>query len=329
MQDANSNGLPAITQDSAKQKLAIALTKATLSVQALQDEADGLTFNEDQENLNAIAVFLGKTGKSEKVVEGEHKILKEPFLEGGRACDAAKKDMLAAISAIKTPVQARYNTLCDKIATDKKKAEQEKEAERVLLAGIESNVLSFSQKIANCSTRKELNDVERLINLEKSPSRATKYGNHHQKAIDRYDEVLLPILKDQKTKIEEKEKLEKELEKTDDPEKHDELKGKLEEKENEIIQNQVKVQEDALKQKPEDILEPEIILPEVKAKRTDIVPEIVDLNQAFKKCPELLNIELKVMDAKKLGKTLQEAGAFGDKEELIVNGIKYTIKKSW
>ena len=141
--------------------------------------------------------------------------------------------------------------------------------------------------------------------------------------------MLLPILTDQKTKIEEKEKLEKQLEKATDPEKHEEIKAKLEEKENEIIQNQVAVQEQALNQESSSVIEPEVIMPDVKVRRTDIVCEIVDLELAFKKSRDLLNIELKVAEAKKIGKILQDAGSFGSKEELISNGIKYTIKKQW
>jgi len=320
-------GLPAITPDAAQQKMSIALTKATLSIQGMQDEADALVFNED--NLEKISGLLGKIKNAEKEIDDAHKTGKEPFLAGGRAWDTAKKDMLAATGNIKNPVLQKYTALCNEIDRRNREAEQKKEAEKKILDGIEANILDFSQKIAACVTRKDLNDVERLINLEKSPSRANKYGEHHQKAIDRYNEVLLPILTDQKTKIEEKEKLEKQLEKTDDPEKHEELTQKLAEKENEIMQNQVLVQEQALTQSSMEVVEPEVITTSVKARRTDMACEIVDMAIVFKKAPELLAIELKLADAKKLGNTLKEAGAFGDKEELIVNGIKYTIKKIW
>jgi hypothetical protein len=324
-----SAGLPAITPDAAKQKLSIALTKATYSIQSLQDEADSLVFNEDQENIDKMKSFLEKGKKMTKTIEEEHKVIKEPYLEGGRACDTAKKDMTQSVMDVISPVQNKYTDICNKIDREKRDKEAKEAEEKRIKDGIESNVLSFSQQIAACATKKELNDVERLINLEKSPTRSSKYGDHHQKAIDRYNEVLIPILKDQKTKIEEKEKLEEELRKTDDPEKYDEVKEKLEQKENEIVQNQVRVQEDALKQESEAVIEAEVILPTVKTSRVDMSCEIVDVSQAFKKCPELLNIELKLADAKKLGNTLKEAGAFGDKDEIIVNGIKYSIKKKW
>lgn len=324
-----ANSLPAITQDAVKQKISIALTKATISIQAMQDEADSLVVNDEPENLTKVAEFLAKVKKADGIITAEHETGKKPFLDGGRMWDAAKKDLLAATSAVKNPIQEKYTAVCNEIDRKAREAEQKKAAEKQILEGIESNVLSFSQKIAACQTRADLNSVERLINLEKSPNRAAKYGDHHQKAITRYDEVLLPILKDQKTKIEEKEALEKELHATTDASKHEELTQQLEEKQNEIMQNQVKVQEQALVQEQPGVQEVEIVMPTIKTKRTDIVCEIVDLPLVFKKTPHLLNIELKTIDAKKQGQLLKDAGLFGDKDEAIVNGIKYTIKKSW
>ncbi|HRP33523.1 MAG TPA: hypothetical protein PKV73_16620 [Agriterribacter sp.] len=321
--------LPAVSPETVKQRLSIALTKATVSIQALQDEADSLVFNEDQENIDRIAVFLGKVRKGEKTIEDEHKVIKEPFLEGGRACDAAKKDMLAAIAGVKTPVHSKYTTLCAEIDRKKQEAERQKEVQRKILEGIETNVMTFSQQIAECTTKSELLEVERRINLEKAPSRAAKYGDHHATAIEKFNTVLLPILKDQKSKIEDRERLQSVLAKTEDAEKHAELMQKLDEKDNEILQNQVKVQEQALQHTAIGDMEPEILMPTVKQTRTDIVCEIVDVQQVFKKSPELLNIELKLAEAKKRGQLLKDAGSFGDKDELTVNGIKYSIKKKW
>lgn len=317
-----------ISPERVAQKLSIALTKLSLSSQSMQDEADSLVFNEDQDNLNCIAAFLLKTKKAEKAVEEEHKIIKEPHLAASRACDSAKKDVLGVISSISEPVRKKYSELCEAVDRKKREQEQKIENDKRILAGIEANVLTFSQEIAACFDKKALTDIERRINLEKSQTRASKYGDFHQKAISRFDEILIPILKDQKKKIDEREELQKQLENSNSAEKHDELVQKLEEKDNEILQNQVKIQENALKQEAISS-EHEVIMPEVRAKRTEVVAEIVDVAIVFKKNPELLNIELKVLEAKKQGVFLRDSGAFGDKEELIVNGIKYSIKRSW
>lgn len=317
-----------ISPERVAQRLSIALTKLSLSSQSMQDEADSLVFNEDQENLNRIAAFLVKAKKAEKAIEEEHKIIKEPHLAASRACDSAKKDVIGVISSISEPVRKKYTELCESVDRKKREQEQRIENEKRILAGIEANVLTFSQEIAGCFDKKSLTDIERKINLEKSPTRSSKYGDFHQKAIERFDEILIPILKDQKRKIDERDELQKQLESSNSAEKHDELMQKLEEKGNEILQNQVKIQETALNQASVET-EHEVIMPEVKAKRTDVVAEIVDVSVVFKKNPELLNIELRVIEAKKQGAFLRDSGAFGDKEELIVNGIKYSIRKSW
>lgn len=328
MSEAN-NGLSPVTPEGAKQRMVIALTKLSISTQKMQNEADSLVFNEDQESLDAIKFFIEKGKKAEKAIEDEHKIGKEPFLLAGRAWDTAKKDLLSVIGEIKNPVITKYTALCNDIDRKKREMEQKEAKKRQILADIEASILTFSQKIADCTSKKELTDVERLINLEKSESRATRYGDFHEKAIERFNEVLIPIIRDQKSKIEEREKLQEELKKETDPEKFDELKDKLEQKENEILQNKVEVQQNALNPVVSAPVEPDYISPSVDIKRTDVVPEIVDINQVFKKQRDLLKIELKVADAKKIGNTLKAAGAFGDKDEIIVDGIKFTIKKSW
>ena len=78
-----------------------------------------------------------------------------------------------------------------------------------------------------------------------------------------------------------------------------------------------------------EYVKPEVIMPAVKSKRTDIVCEVVDMEVALKKARHLLSIELKTAEAKKQGQLLKDAGSFADKDEIIVNGIKYSIKKSW
>jgi len=104
---------------------------------------------------------------------------------------------------------------------------------------------------------------------------------------------------------------------------------KKEQVEDSIIENQVKIQEQALNQAAPQGAFVEEVLPNLKTKRMDIISEIVDIEAAFKKNRELLSIELKTIDAKKTGRMLYDAGAFGNNEELVVNGIKYSLKKQW
>ena len=327
--NAGSNGA-LITADVAKSKLSIALTKANLLVQTLQNRANDLIIDDDPENMEAVQAFLKDSKWALKIVEDSHKEIKKPFFEAGKACDMAKNELTAIIEEISKPVNAKYTVVCNEIDRKKREQEEKKQREQQIKTGVEANILDFATKIAGSKTKKDLTDVERLINLEKSDSRSAKYGEWHEYAIGRYDEVLLPIIKEQKIKVDEFEKLEAKLAKENDPAKADELKSQIENKENEIAQNQVKVQEVALNQTMMPVSnEAEEVLPEVTKAGSNMVCEIVDLKTVFKKQPDLLKIELSLVDAKKLGATLRDAGAFKGQDELVIDGIKFKIEKRW
>jgi len=332
MSEKNAGSNQLITVDSAKTQMSVALTKVNLLVQTIATRASNLIFNEDQQNLDAISEFLADVRAAKKSVEESHKEIKKPYFEAGKAVDTAKNEMISAIDTSAGDTGDRYNKIMAEIERKKQEAEAKRIKDAQIKSGIEANILDFSTKIAACVTRKDFTDVERLINLEKSPTRASKYGEWHEFAIERYNTSLLPILKDQKEKVDEYEKLEEERKKAEeanDPSKIDEIEAKMEEKQNEIVQNQVKVQEEALK----SIIPPteyaEVILPDVTKSGSNIVCEIVDEKIVYKKHRELLNVELKVSDAKKLATTLRDAGAFQGKDELIFDGMKFTIEKRY
>lgn len=324
-EEKSNNGLQPVSVEGSKQKMLVELTKIGYVLQAYHDRKANLVLSE--ENLEEVQAFLtdGKTMKN--LTEETHKVVKKPFWDSGKNCDSAKNEIISTIDLAYNPVNEWYQKICKEI--DKRTRDEEARIanhERIVKQ-VEADVLEFSGKIAACTTRQQLNDIERIINLEKSPSRATKYGELHQKAIDRYDVVLLPILKDQKKQIEEKEALEKELAKVDDPAKHEEISKKIEQKENDILQNQVKVQEQAINQQSFSVPTHEMILPSVTKGGSSFICEIVDEKKAFQKQRHLLNIELKLKDAQKLASTLRAAGSFGESDELIVDGIKFKLER--
>ena len=326
----NNENKALITIDAAKTRISIELTKVGLLIQTIQNTANDLVVNEEPENMAAVAEFLQGIKKAEKVIDETHTEVKKPYFEAGKACDNAKRELLAMITEISAPIKAKYTSVCNEIDRKKQEAEAKKQREQQIKAGVEGNILDFATRIAGCKTKKALTEVESLINLEKSPSRASKYGDLHEFAINRYNEALLPIIKDQKGKVEEFEKLEAQLSKENNPEKADELKDLMAQKENEIVQNQVKVQENALNQQSMPVSnEAEEILPDLTKAGSNMEVEIVDLKLVFKKHPELLKIELNKIDTKKLGATLRDAGAFNGKDELIFDGIKFKIEKRW
>lgn len=322
--------LPAISPDTVKAQISIALTKQQLSVQKMHDFAATLEFT--PEKIPEISAFLQQLSAADKVIEQTHKEGKAPYLEGGRVWDAGKNSSLELTAQVRQLVKPKFDKLCAEEDRKKKEADALKAKQAAILAGIEGNVLNFSAKIAACLTNDELLGVERLINLEKSPSNAAKYGEFHQQAIDKYDTVLKPILKDQKEKIKQQDELNKQIleaEKNNDVEKLDELNEKVDAVTNEILQNQVKVQETALSNAPIEFTPvAEEVIADTKFRRTYNI-EIVDEKEAFKKASNLLEITVNKTAANVVLNTLKDTGAFKDKSEVVVNGIKYSEIKNY
>jgi hypothetical protein len=329
MVEINAGNGQLMTIDTAKSKISVALTRVGLLYQSFHTRKSELVLNEDPENVEAVKKFLSDRKEAKKIVEETHKVIKKPYFDAGKAADNAKSEIIALFDEVGTDVEAWYMKYCNEIDRKRREAEEKKQREDKIKSGVEANVLDFAIKIAGCKTRKQLIEVERLINLEKSQSRALKYGDLHEFAINKYNEALLPIIKDQKPKIDEYEKLQDQLYKADNPVNVDELREKFEQTENEILQNQIKVQEQALNQSPLQTNEVEEILPGITKAGSTMTCEIVDEKIVFKKHRELLNIDLKLVETKKIGAMLRDFGEFQGKDELIFEGIKFTIERKW
>lgn len=330
--ESPQSGKPILTQEIVLAKMNIALTqkKMSLSVQKLQNEADNLEFTE--ENIPTISSFLKGLNDIDKVTEETHKEVKAPYLEAGRICDAAKNSNLSVTAGIRSGVKPKFDKLCAEVERKKQEDAIAKAKQAIILVGIENTVITFSTKIAACTTNAELLSVERLINLEKSDSNAKKYGDFHQKAVEKYDEVLKPILKDQKEKIQQKESIEKQIKDAldaNDVEKLDKLETEKEKIEDEIQQNSVKVQEEAINNAPIDFVPlAEEVYADTKSRRTYTI-EISDEKEALKKAKDLLDISINKDAANIVLKTLKDTGAFKDKAVIVVNGIKYSEIKNY
>lgn len=328
--EENKNNLPIVSVDTVKASINIELTKMGTSFQAIQTKADSFVFNED--NKDAISEFIALCKKMLKAIDEAHKVGKAPWKERADAWDAGKKAMVTMLNGILEPTDLKFQKLCKEIEDKKAAALKEEARRKAIKDGINANLIQFSAKIASCETTKELLSVESAINLEKSPSRKAKYMEFHDEAVEKYDEVLIPIIKAQKEKIKEREELDRQIKEAEDannPAKIDELNEKKDEILNEIEQNKVDVQQGAIfTQDTFEITPVEEILPDTKS-RDNIKFEIVDLSVAAKKCPELLDVSIKFREAQKVAMTLKEAGTFKDKDEVIVNGIKFFIETKY
>lgn len=323
--------IAAITPAQAKTKLSLALTNAEFILNIMQKQASEIVVNED--HLEVTKLLLDKFVKARSMVDAAHKKEKEPYLQGGKAIDAAKNETLIQILAIEDPLRLKYNKVCGDVAQRQREQQEEMNREKAILDGIESNVMEFSQRIAQCTTNDELLGIERIINRQKAQDMAAKYGKHHAFAIERFDTVLLPILRDQKVKVKKLAELDNKLNlaaEEGDIDKLEELTVAKENVEQEIQHNQAKVQDAAIMSGGFVAPTHEVIHTTIpKGGRTEYEIEIIDLHVAFKKAPHLLNVELKLSDAKIIARTLDEAGTLSMNTPLVVNGIKYTKVKKY
>lgn len=319
-----------ITDKAVELKINTAVIKHKLSLPDLQKRALDIIKNED--NLKVMADLLKDLDTVEDVAEKVFKAEKKYYLDGGRACDAGKKLVLTQTIRIRGMFKADYDQLLKGIADRKALADLKIAQDAVILKGIEDNVINFSNRVVAAITKKDLTAVESLINLEKSPSRAKKYGEFHQKACERYELVLMPIIRDQKKKIEELERLNGFLSKAEadnDPDTMDTLNEKIDNISNEILQNHAVISDDALNQESFAVTVATEVLPDFKVKRTNYTMEIADVEVALKKARCLLEIGINKEAAKEVLAKLKEDKAFDDDKdsEVVVDGIKYIATK--
>lgn len=322
-----NNLLGLMTAQLMELKINSAVAKSKLSISDLETRALNVVKNED--HLKEMALLLEDIDKIEDIATETHKTQKKPYIDGGKAADEGKKLVFENTDRIRDMVKPDYDRILAEVDTKKRNAARKEAQDKAIKKGIEDTAASLAKRIAEAGTWKELSDVERLINLEKSPSRVKKYGDFHPLAIKRYDEVLMPVIKSQKIKVKKLTALHGELEEAvsdSETEEVDKLKDSIEEISGEMRQNKA-VAEDILNQEFFPVEEVEEVLPEIRTKRTDISFELADAAVALKKAPGLLIIELNNKAIRKVAAKLKKDGAFDGVDELIVDGIKYIVTR--
>lgn len=314
-----------ITAGAAQLKMLAELPKVNLTLPQLEERALKIVKNRD--NLTIAKELLADIDKGEDMAEKIFKKIKKPFWDAGKACDEGKKLVSGEFGRIRGMIKPWYDKTLADVAEETRLANLKAIQDKAILDGIEANLITFSNMIIAAVSKKQLLEVESRINLEKSPSMAKKYGEFHARAIERYDSILLPIVRDQKIKVGEIEKLNEQLlqaEANNDPDKMDELMARVDEKSNEILQNHAVVQDAVLNQESFPVMQAEEVLPDFKVKRTNSSFEIVDVEKAFKHMRSLLEITINGKAAREEFRALMENGEFEGKDEVIKHGIKFT-----
>ena len=315
------------TSDLVTAKMNLALTKATISIQEIQNIESNLVYNED--NLTAISDFIALCRKAEKIIDAEHKIIKEAALKECQIIDEGKRNMKKLVSDPMEIAVKKYTAMCQEIDNRKRFAEQEKVRKENIQSGIDKNMMLFSSRIAECKTNDELLSIERLINLEKANK--SKYQEFILVAVEKYNS-LTELLKTQKESVKAYEKLEAERKRAES-EKNDEALIKIQEKqialEATIEEAKVTVQEKAIEQAVNTVIEATEILPEIKVKRQSWTFEVVDINTTAKKMNSWVTIEPNVEKINEFLKASKDTWATEGKEEVILYGIRFFLRKTY
>ena len=304
------------------------IAKNKLSISDLEPRALEIVKNED--NLLAMAALLKDIDRGEEIALEIITGIKKPLLEASANCDAGKKLVFQEFERRRGMVKPDYEELLAGVDAKKQAAAKKAAADKAIKIGIEQTVTAFTQKIVTAANPKELSDVERRINLEKSSSREKKYGEFHTQAKVLYDEKLMPLIKSQKKRFTKLSLLHGQLEEAEsdrEMEEIDQLKEKIDVTSEEVKQIQAVAQDMLLNQDFFPVIEAEEVLPEIRVKRTDISFELADVAVALKKAPELLIIKLNNKAIRKVAAQLKKDRAFEGKDELIVDGIKYIVTR--
>ncbi len=304
------------------------IAKNKLSISDLEPRALEIVKNED--NLLAMAALLKDIDRGEEIALEIITGIKKPLLEASANCDAGKKLVFQEFERRRGMVKPDYEELLAGVDAKKQAAAKKAAADKAIKIGIEQTVTAFTQMIVTAANPKELSDVERRINLEKSSSREKKYGEFHTQAKVLYDEKLMPLIKSQKKRFTKLSLLHGQLEEAEsdrEMEEIDQLKEKIDVTSEEVKQIQAVAQDMLLNQDFFPVIEAEEVLPEIRVKRTDISFELADVAVALKKAPELLIIKLNNKAIRKVAAQLKKDRAFEGKDELIVDGIKYIVTR--
>lgn len=303
------------------------IAQRKLSIANLETRALQIVKNED--NLKIMDALLKDIDDMEDIASETCKTFIKPHEDAVKNGREGKKLVSEQLDRIRGMIEPDYDRLLEGVADKERNAAIKAAQDKAIKKGIEDTAGAFVKRIVSAETREELSSVQRLINLEKSPSRAKKYGDLQPQAVNQYDEILMPIIHSQKVKLGKLEMLHGELEEAQSDGEEDDvvkLKETIGEVSAEILQNQAAAG-DILSQEFFPVVEAEEVLPEFRTKRTDISYELADAAVALKKVPQLLTITLDKKEVKKVGKKLKELGAFDGKKELIVDGIKYIITR--
>jgi len=318
-------------QENLVQQTGIELTKANYKValsnyQSVLQAIENISFTKD--TLNQDYAPLKTARELLKKIEDLRKQRKQPHIDAGKLEDDAAKSLSNPIQEILDRKVAEYTKLANEIKAEAEQVAKEEQRKLGIKMQIESFILTYSQKVAECTTNEQLLSIEKLINLE--TGRKEKY----QEFLEQFKASCEPIralLKQQKEQVKALAALDKEATvaaENDDDAKAIELLEAKDELTAQIDLNKTLIQEQAIATvgftAKGDF---QVVLPEApKARRTTWEVELISPLVAFKELPQLVTIELDTMAAKNYFKGKRLTGEIPKTGDITLHGIRYFEK---
>jgi hypothetical protein len=305
----------------------IELTKQFNNYQNILQVASSVHFTRD--NLMTEGEVLKTVRSVISTIDKLREKTKKPYFEAGKIIDAAAKELSTPLQEILDSKTSEYKIIAQQIEVEKEQIRKENERVQGIQQAINEFVLDASQKIAGAKTADEIVTVEKLIGSHKVNK--SRYQEFLPDLVKRTEE-LLPMIKSQKESIRQLDELAKKkkiAEKKGDDASLLDIMEQQELVEGKIDEGKILVQEAAVNQATSaDVVVPEVVAPSApNARRTSWKAELVDVKEAFKKSPELLEVSLNASKVSDSIKTLKGAGVFSGKTEITINGIRYFEEK--
>lgn len=310
-----------------KATISTELTKQFTNYQNILNIAGTVIFTKD--NLQKEGTILTTLRNIIKSIDTLREAKKKPYFQAGKTIDEAAKELTAPIQQVLDSLNASYKTIAQQIENDRRQIEMENQRIESVRQAITSFVIDTSQAIAAATTPDEIVAIEKNIGSHKANK--SKYQEFLPELIEKADE-LVPIIKQQKEHIKTLGKIQKEKDKAEESGDDAKLMKLMEQEETVTAQLQegaVNIQETAVAQSigSGTTIATTVAPGQVKARRTTWKAELIDVKEAMKKCPELLDVSLNSEKVSANMKVLKDAKVFDGKTEVIINGIKYYEEK--
>jgi ribosomal protein S19 len=307
------------TQDIVKANIQLELTKSGLIYQFVLQGLENIKFTRD--NIEEMRL---KLAPGEKLVKQLNDRV-NPYKEAWQNDNAAKKSLLTPVEEVLSRKKSELAKIAKEIADENAKIEAEKQKAAAEELAANNFFLSISQQVASAETDFEIVRIEKLI------------GAHSAKPLYKEKaETLKPIISKQKEHIRKLDALkeqEKKAEQSGDDEKVMQLREQQEAVEAKKSETTEAVQMAAIKtaETPSAIF-PEVVgQTTVKAARTYIKWEVTDINELYKKIPELVTL---IPNKEAIDLLLsQHREKLAEKKEKFIevnsNGLRFYEDKKW